>query len=156
MKAGLNAVGCQFPLQRASWLSCRRESGEQLRCALAGFANPVSRGGSRRRPLRDGSLYRRTGQHGAGPFQYYGCYFWGAGPRLHRRIQADQAFVCRFFDFQLTVPEVPSQQAQCSVGLAYYLVDVAWPREVVTDCHAKVWVVLNSLQDTVVHAVADG
>ena len=68
----------------------------------------------------------------------------------------DQAFVCSLFDFRFTVPEVSSQQAQCSVGLAYYLVDVAWPREVVTDGHAKVWEDFNSLQDTAVHAVSEG
>ena len=38
----------------------------------------------------------------------------------------DQAFLCSLFDFRLTVAEVPSQQAQCSVGLEYYLVDVAY------------------------------
>ena len=31
------------------------------------------------------------------------------------KLWADQAFECSFFDFQLTVLEVPSQQAQCSV-----------------------------------------
>ena len=69
-----------------------------------------------------------------------------------------QAFVCRLFDFRLTVAEVPSQQAKCSVGLAYYLVDVAWPKEVITDGHAKVWVVFSSLQnsfiqDCLIHVV---
>ena len=37
----------------------------------------------------------------------------------------DQAFVCSLFDFRLTILEVPSQQAQRSIGLTYYLVDVA-------------------------------
>ena len=31
------------------------------------------------------------------------------------KLWTDQAIVCSFFDFQLTVPEIPSQQAQCSV-----------------------------------------
>ena len=31
------------------------------------------------------------------------------------KLWTDQAFVCSFFDFQLTVPEGPTLQAQCSV-----------------------------------------
>ena len=107
MKTGLSAElllvlrvdeHSRLPVSTATCLltSCRRESGEQLSCALAGFANPVSQGGSRRPPLRDGSLYRRTGQHGAGPFQCYRYHFEVRVPDCTGVLElwTDQAFVC--------------------------------------------------------------
>jgi hypothetical protein len=62
---------------------------------------------------------------------------------------------CLFFNRSGTNVQVATQEAESLIGFTIYVVDVAFPFEVLADCNSQILCLINSFQDMTVKAIIE-